>query len=253
MDEQTPNETAPSGEPKYPLDAGELEASIEIEEAGRKHRLKHFFRPFTRDDWQTYARLLAVTLIGRKGEKGVETDIAQLEAIEWLWTAAVTRVEGYTDVDENFRERMPLSHMRAAIENVTQCFPVVEEAEDEPEGAPAPGPSLGLSLGFGGLTVVKLEAARNGVEYPELIHRFRRPSASQVKKYRRSQSRETVIGGQRGKEKNKWRSITHAELAPSFALYDELVAGVEGYEPNEPSRMDPVHIDVALKELMGNA
>lgn len=256
MESKTTEQAAPEAQALYPLEAAELVASIEISEGGRKFKLDHVFRTFTRDDWREYSRLTEVTMTGRAGEDGAEMSSSQDDATERFWRETVVRVDGYRYTDEHFRERMPLKHMRAAIEAATQCY-VAEDDEsgdddagddDAASGADHLAPSLGPAPGSRSIVI---EAGRDGREYPRLVHHFRQPTSSEIKKYRGTQSRETLIRGRR-KRRGEWRSVTHAELGYAFNLYDKLIESVEGYEPADPKKMDPVHIDVAIKELMGN-
>ena len=213
----------------FPLQPDEIAAPVTFREGGRKHRVVHVFRPPQFADWMEYELKLnrSVELAGGH----TRFDQERAEAAEALWSRTAVRVEGYlvsnaftgsngeesalSPLPEAFpdcwREKVPLLHKMAAVQLLAQVFPADEE-EIEPY---AFDPDH---------IQVHLVAARNGREYSGLVHKFRRPSARQQKKFSRVVSTALYVRGSHTE-----KSILPSRLREFVKFYDDLIVQAEGY------------------------
>ena len=231
------NETHAASAAGFPLQPEELRAQIQVTENQHKYRLTHVFEPVTAADWLEFDRLTRVVM--ESDEETIEFDSMAADAAEWLWSERIRTVEGYDpNLPDDWKDLIHLRHKEAALKALAQVYPV--ETGDKNE----PGPEY---LALGKATVVALEAARNGVEFPSLHHRLRRPTTSQQKEYSRRTSQTAYARGTRKKAK----ALVASHLDYLLELYDELIESVEGYEPNDPKLMDPLHKRAAVEVLFG--
>ena len=165
-----------------------------------------------------------------------------------MWLERIQHVEGYdagferAALPDDWKERIPFRHKEAAVQALAQVFPADARPDDSAEEGRKPRFSIGTEE-----SVVILEAGRAGREYGRLVHRFRPPSTTEQKEYSRRTGQSTYVRGSRKKAK----ALVASNLSYLLDLYDELIEGVEGYEPNDPKVMDPLHKRAAVEVLFG--
>lgn len=126
--------------------------------------------------------------------------------------------EGKTSITEvdNWKELVSPRHWAACGEIIADVSPAYSSDDQGP-----------IALGN---DVVTLEAVWNAdssgtmLKFAGLTHYFRIPGFEHVRRYRRDQSRSSIVGGSRT-GKTVWRGAQKTLIE----LYDELVERVEGY------------------------
>jgi len=229
--EENPNPQSPI--PLLDLSVAERTVALTV---GRGQRFIHHFRPPKAEEWLEYERAVKPTLIFREDE--VETRAATRSASDALWQKLILRLEGYdSDVQcSSFSiQKVPLEHRVKAVTGLDQ----VQAAADQDV------------LGDSETAVVKLEAWWNGVFFPALIHRFKRPLVEHELRFREALERRAIvtrrIGGQKRPKNQALESRSLPVLPTLVALYDELIVGVEGYLIPNPQSPIPVFMDVPHK------
>jgi len=198
-------------------------------------RFHHFFKPITNDDWIEHERR---TRPGLKVESDTESRSQShlVEANNWLWEKRIARVEGYGDSP---LEAVPLMHRYHAVDGLSLVW-VAEDQEILPTAASIP---------------VALEARWNGANYAPLVHFFQRPKIEHELRYQEGQRRTAYvskrIGGQRRPQAPQTEIVSLPRLEVMLKLYGELIERLEGYEPDDPTKMDAMHQMVAIRELFG--
>lgn len=207
----------------FPLEAEELAVTLNV----RGQKVVHVFAPVSAADWLQYERL-AVLTSRRDGDRVVEESMRP-EAVEWLWGERIRRVWA-EDFDQVINFAMvPSPHKQAAIDALAKV-----DAEPDPE-----------SRWFLGGQAVLVRALRNGKVYQGLRHSFRMPSAADHAEYSRAKSRSVSV--EVGKDQ---RMVACSTLQEKVDLYDKLIERVEGYDPNDPKKVDALHKKVAITALM---
>lgn len=214
----------------FPLEAAERSVTIR----DRRRDLVHVFGPIGAADWIEFERLTRA-VVETEGDRA-RSDSMEAEAADWLWDKSILRIDGYGALPEDWKRKVWLRHKQAALAALTQIF----EWEDAP-GMPTSMLSDEIA--------VLLEAACNGQRYVNLRHVFREPETSHQIAWSRNNVQLIAIRGQR---RGVAKHIVMSNLPFKLQLYDELIARVEGYEPNEPKKMDALHKKVAIEALMGN-
>jgi hypothetical protein len=194
-------------------------------------RVKHFLRPPSQADWEIYDVALKVAL--ERSEEGTALLHEEMAAADVLWRRIILRVEGY-EACEDWRDKIPLSHRRAAILPLTQ---VVSAAEREGD------PDAPFQLAVDRIEVELLAAP----DYEGLAHVFRFPNPQDEMEFDRIRSAAVWVRG-------TTRSAFPAKLAAYVKLYDRLIIEVRNYTLNGeiPSReqavqlMDAMHKQIAL-------
>ena len=220
--------TGDKGQGLFPLEPAELLVTLDV----RGRKVDHTLRSISEADWLQYERL-ATSTTRRDGER-VVTDSLKLEAVEWLYGE---RIEGVAFDDTVVPiDRVPLQHKEAVIDALAKVEAEPDPAADWLDPMPA----------------VVVNALRNGKLYRGLRHVFRSPSAKQQADYARAMARAVAV--EVGKDR---RVVMCSTLGDKIDLYDKLIDRVEGYEPNDPKKMDALHKKVAITALMeillGNA
>ena len=238
-----PAPTCPPLRGGFPLGPSELRAEIEPKQGQRKYRLTHVFAPITAADWMEFERLSQVVMEARPGEETFTTDSLSAEAAEWLWAERIKEVVGYTGLreaagtEQTWKEQIPFSYKEAALVALSQVGPA--QAAELTEG---------FALDAAEETV-RLEAVRNGEVYENLVHRLRLPSTAQRKEHSRRQGRSTYV---RGTQKGNLKALLASNTAYLIELYDDLIKAIEGYDSDDPVKMDPLHKKAAVEVLLGN-
>lgn len=214
----------------FPLEAAER--SVTIKDRGRE--AVHFFAPIPAEDWIEFERLVRL-VIERDEQNRVRSDSLEAEATNWLWDKRIVRVEGYPPLPESgWKEKIWLRHKQAALALLTKIT-------EWPDGPPDMIVSDEVS--------VWLQAVCNGQHYVGLRHIFRPATTKQQVAWSRANAQMTTVRGQRD---GMLKHIVLSNLPFKLALYDELILRVEGYEPNDPRKMDALHKKTAIEALMGN-
>jgi len=200
-------------------------------------RLTHYLRPPSQADWEAYEAELHVSV--DRPPEGIALHSEELAAANALWQRIVLRVEGYEPLDD-WRERVPLPHRRAAVRPLTQVYSIEPEASGE--------------------QAYRLAADRIEVElvagpnYTGLRHIFRPATALEAVEFERVRSAAIWARESPG------RTVYPAKLAGYVKLYDALILKVEGYTiAGEPCTgreqavqdMDAMHKQAAVRALFG--
>ena len=190
----------------------------------------HVFRRLTLEDWLGYLKLCPTELVAEGDAWTPESNAPQ--AADWLWSRAVTRLEGYK-AGEDWKQKMPLAHKLAAVTLLQEVY--LSETHNDP-----------FEIEAESRTVV-LEAAWNLQRYENLVHRFRLPWQDEAYRYRRL----TVQWyRQRGQRQQGMRIRMALALRPLCDLYDQLIEAAEGYAwpsgTDVRGTMDPLHKSAAI-------
>lgn len=194
-------------------------------------RMKHFLRPPAQADWEAYDAALKVAL--ERSEEGTALLHEEMAAADVLWRRIILRVEGY-EACEDWRDKIPLSHRRAAILPLTQVATAAERQGD---------PDAPFRLAMDRIEVELLAAP----DYEGLLHVFRPPNPEDEVEFDRVRSAAVWIRG-------TTRSAFPAKLGSYIRIYDRLIIDVRNYTLGgaECSReqavqwMDAMHKQIAL-------
>jgi len=102
---------------------------------------------------------------------------------------------------------------------------------------------------------ISLEATRNGIQYCNLIHVFRPPTAADRVEYSRVTSQALYV-----RNSQTLKTVLPSRLPGLAALYDRLIEEVRGYAAAGAAlgeraaivrQMDPLHKKVAVQILFG--
>jgi len=222
----------------FPLDAPEI--VVTIRDRGRE--LVHVFAPIKQQDWIEYDRLGRVVVESSKEE--IVSESMEAEASNHLWDERIVRLEGYGKTPEDWKQRVWVRHKVAAVRGLAQVFPAKSKPGKDSAEEPADWAFAGAAE-----TTALLDAGRNGNEYNGLAHVFKQPTTKQQTEYSRMEATARMF---RGVEPGSVKALVDSHLEEKIDLYDELILRVEGYEPNEPKKMDALHKRVAIEALMGN-
>lgn len=202
------------------------------------------FRRITVQDWTKFFDSIVNRTLRHNGveERVFDADAALVELVD----AALKSVVGYDGVDgTQWKTRLPLRH-KLAVGLVLRTVGV----DDQAAGV---GPlteliEVPLTSSWSG-------AAQDGrmTVYGGLIHRFRHPSAEQLRKFNLECSRTRILGsGDDGV------TVHPARQGVAMRMYDELIESVDGYTVNgEPLKgaeeikreMDGAHKSAAALAL----
>jgi len=241
----------------FELTPVEVRIPVPFQEAGRKFRVTHIFRPALLKDWLEYENRLHLQ-VEREGNAQRWYDDRE-EASEAIWNEIVIGVEGYlcshrrTDgaygapatqeimetFPDDWKERVPVDHKVAAISRLARVEPC-QPGEEQ------------LYFFDSTRQTVYLEARRDGLVYSGLVHVLRRPALKEKKNFRRIQSSVLHVRGSR-KEQSRFPS----RLKEFTQFYDELILEVDGYTVSgRPATredavrwMDPQHKRAAVISL----
>lgn len=207
--------------------------AVAIKAGGRRY--DYIFSPISERTWFAYFD----AIVSSEERKGAEiiSEFDTSKARLGLVSAVLESVIGYAiDGVADWREKLPLKHRLAASELLVRVLPREADAGE-------------LKLGEEAVMLTALWGADeqgNMLEYRNLLHRFETPTAEHLHRYRREMSRSTIVGGSRT-GKTIWRGAQKT-LA---AIYDELIAGVDGYtwqgSPLEGRQQIAEHMDTFHK------
>lgn len=201
--------------------------------------------PVTQGDWlkrfdgiESRSRV-----VGKERHTTFDSDSSMIEMVDRLLIDATGYLlpEGITAIKDvpDWKRKIPLRH-RGAIGRILTDVEVVEDG----------------ALPEFGMEAVTLRALWNHdaqgsmVRHSPLVHRFRPVEFEQLRRYKRDQSRSTVVGGSRTGE-----TVYHGDQRSLIDLYDELIESVEGYTCSgaavtDPARqMDAFHKVTAATQL----
>lgn len=197
-------------------------------------------RRVTGDDWAKFFAAGVHQLLQADGrrERVVESEAAMVELVDRV----VLSADGYGDLTavRDWKAALPLRH-RVAVGMVLRSV----AAEIRPTAAICDLVEIPLTATW--------PTDGKSVAYTGLIHRFRHPSAEQLKRFNFEASRVEV----RGTAENGV-SVFPSRQAIAMKIYDDLIESVDGYSANgEPladiaaiqREMDGAHKAAAALEL----
>jgi len=208
--EQPLEQTAPPA--LLPLDVPRV---VTIKSKTHSYLLR--FRRLTHEDWQKYFTSIVhqTRNFQEYREEIFETETAQIELVD----RALISAEGYGDLTgvKDWKKAIPIFHRAAAgvaLRSVGIERPSVDA--DEPI--------------FCDLVETRLAANWSAVDgermmqYAGLVHRFRQPSVSQLKRFNFESARVRVTG-----TAEAGVTTYPARQAIAMKIYDELIESVDGY------------------------
>jgi hypothetical protein len=242
----------------YDLTAQQISAVLKFREGGFSRRVFHFFRPITLADWVAYEAAQNQRIEQHGSQEVQRRDL--IGAAEQMWMDCIHHVAGYMiqtnagaadhpeykelcDVHADWRERISAQHKVAAILGIQQ---VTAEADDTAPETDAPRVYVYDSTQMR----IPIQAARDGIEYPGLLHVMRRPTGHEMLTFSRIDAASLVVRGTRHPT-----AIIPSQVTALCRLYDAMVIEVAGYCAGErkiTSRddakllMDSVHKKVAI-------
>lgn len=212
----------------FELAPEEIAIGLTFREGGGKLRIEHLLKPPTLADWLAYDQ--AYQLAHETDERGWEVWANRsAEAAEILWDRLALTVQGYwaDGLPDDWKEKIPVDHKIPAVNAFLEVI----------GGAGTDGAAEWRE----GERAVYLSAKRGKTLCEPLIHRFRRPSASDKIRWERIHSGAFLV--EHGSFR---RSTLPARLADQVRIYDELILGAEGYA----ARGEPLTGPEACRRLM---
>jgi hypothetical protein len=178
------------------------------------------FRRILAEDWKRFFS----GIVNQSEDDGKGGRIQTLDVQTPLLTLvedALVNVEGFRTPDgtaleqvKDWKQRLPVGQ-RLAVGRMLKDVNPVEATEDTPFLSETIDVSLRCSWS---------EESGKMTAYSGLIHRFNSPSLDQLKRYNRENARSIVVGGSR-----TGKTVYPGTQSLLMKLYDELIAGVEGY------------------------
>lgn len=173
------------------------------------------FRTISQKDWQKYFRGIR-NQTEQRGDRRVRIFDSETALVE-LVLASVQSVEGYGDATgHEWKQRLSLAHSLA----MGRVLRSVGPSDPDPEDLPTLDELAEVSLD----AIWSMDSPGHVAMFRKLLHRFRRPTIEQLKRWNLEISR-TVITG------NGDYQVTSfpARQLIAMKLYDEMIAEVEGY------------------------
>lgn len=157
-------------------------------------------------------------------------------ALAFLWELVVEKVEGYEDLGEKWREKVPVADRIQAVRVFGDVRPLVPEDVVFHYGQDAliDHPPL----------IPVFMSARQGKERLLLTHLFRAPEMKQFDEYARIQALSKTR-----RKRNRVEILFPVTTESYCRLYEDLCAEVIGYDA-APQDIPPLHKVTAVKELM---
>lgn len=228
---------------------------ISIEDRGRQYSLT--LRPIPARDWLAYFEgvvSMSETVDGKRVDSS-DSSAARLELVEknlidLKGYAPLPQLDGHAPTLKDWQKQLPLSHRLAVANQLIAVEPAARAWEDsEPIALGAETVYLDAVWGADDSGTMR--------KFSNLRHDFKTLSSEHQRRYSRDASRSRIVGGSRS-GKTQWLGA-QATLA---ALYDELIAAVDGYSVDgQPlsdveqirSRMDTYHKVAAADQLFSPA
>jgi len=232
----------------FELNPEKIEIVLVSTRAGAKLRLVHELRAPSQEDWIRYDRALNVVVedVTVDGETGIRINDGAIRAKCDLYDRLVIGVQGYSAEPVTDWNLIPTGHKQAA----TGCLLDVYSADPETVES--------LNYYFdAGEDIVVLSAIREE-HFPRLVHHFKSPTADRRMEYQRLHADNMIVKGMRG---GGDKVLLPSRMKAVCALYDALIADVEGYavdsrEVHDPKEivkwMDAQHKHVAIRALFGS-
>lgn len=232
----------------FELNPEKIEIALVSTRAGAKLRLVHELRAPSQDDWIRYDRALNVAVedVTVDGETGIRINDGAIRAKCDLYDRLAIAVHGYSAEPMTDWKLIPPGHKQATIECLLGVYPAEPETVE----------SLAYYFDSGEESVV-LMATREEY-FPRLVHHFRSATAGQRIEYQRMHADSVIV---KGVKTGGDRVLLPSRMKGVCALYDALIADVEGYavrgvpvhDPKEIARwMDAQHKHAAVKALFGS-
>lgn len=229
----------------FELQPENITLNLLIRRPGAELRVSHVLRPPRLDDWLAYDRALSVAI--EDGAEGFRVLSEPVAAACLLWDSIVLSVAGYFQSGialegEAWKHVIPPAHKTRAVASL-----------------------LNVSLATVAAPLYTLEAteetvvleARREAKFPQLAHRFRRPTQAQHIEVERLKADSYIV---RGRKSGRDRTVYPSRLKRLCELYDALILGTEGYavsgRPTVDAEvrmlMDAQHKKVSVLALFGS-
>lgn len=204
--------------------------SIAIRAAGKT--TTWHFRRIALQDWAKFFDGIVNRTLRHGGveERVFDADAALVELVD----ATLVSVHGYEGVDGDYKKKLPIRH-KLAVGLVLRTVGI----EPAPDGPLTELLEVSISSSWS-------SAAKDGATtvYSGLVHRFRHPSAEQLRKFNLECSRTRILGtGEDGV------TVMPARQGVAMRMYDELIESVDGYSVNG----EPLTSIEAIKREMDGA